>query len=134
VSDLNERARQRLREEKDRLKLGERDIAAFTGWSRAKVNQKLAGTTDITLNDLQALCEAMRLPPSEAVRDRGLEFCAEMTPTELRILELLRHLPKPAFDAVLTLLTAPRALGTATLVEPRGLTKKRAILGKPRPR
>jgi len=37
------------------------------------------------------------------VRDRGVEFCAEMTPEELRLLEDIRQLPKEAagfFDFV----------------------------------
>jgi len=101
---LNDRARERLKDEKAAQKVSERDLAGWLGWSQPKVAQKLGGRTEITLNELDALCQALAVAPTEVVRDRGLEFCAEMTPTELRILERLRTLDAPTRDAVLLLL------------------------------
>lgn len=129
---LNERARQRIREEAAKRKLSHRNIAGFLNWGFNKVTQKLTGRTPMTLNEFAALCFAVGMQPSEAVRDRGLEFCAEMTPTELRFLEHLRKLPQPAYEGLLHFLqVTPSA---ASGVESRGLTKKRSSLGIPRAR
>ena len=131
---LNERVRQQLREAKARRGLSERDISGFLNWSQSKVAYKFSGRTPITLDELEALCFALGTTPTEVVRDRGLEFCAEMTPTELRILELIRRLPKPAFDGLLTFLNVPRRPSADSSVESRGATPKRSSIGKPRPR
>jgi transcriptional regulator with XRE-family HTH domain len=101
---LNERVRDRLKERKAEKKVSERDLARWMNWSQPKVAQKLGGRTEITLNELESLCFALDLAPTEAVRDRGLEFCAEMTPTELRILEQLRALDPPTRAAIFHLL------------------------------
>lgn len=103
---LNERIRQRLNEEKAKRKLSTRDIAGLIGWSQARVAQKLTGRTPITMDELEGLCFALSLSPTEAIRDRGMEFSAEMTPTELRALEYLRSLPAPDRDAFFLLLRA----------------------------
>lgn len=101
---LNERVRQRLREEKDKAKLSERDVADLIQWTQSKVAQKLGGRTPITLDELEALCFALSLNIAEAVRDRGYEFYAELAPYELRMLERVRRMPKPHREAVLTLI------------------------------
>lgn len=101
---LSDAVRLRLREEMLRLKLSQRDVAGLLDWSQSKVAHQLTGRVDMSLDDLAAFCFALRISPTEAVRDHGLEFCAEMTPTELRILERTRQLPKPVLDAVMTLL------------------------------
>lgn len=127
---LNERVRQRLREEKSHRKLSERDIAGFVEWSQSKVAYKFSGRTPITLDELESLCFALGIQPTEAVRDRGLEFVADLTPTELRLLELIRHLPKPAYDGLLHFMQVNPKIGS----ERRGATAKRDRFGKPRPR
>lgn len=104
--DLNTRVRNRLRDEKAKLKLSETDIAGQLQWSQPRVAQKLTGRTPITLNELESLCFAMGISPSECVRDRGLEFMAEMTPTELRALEQLRRMSTNDRDAFFHLLGA----------------------------
>lgn len=126
---LNDRVRQRIREEAAKRKLSHRTLAGFLGWGDPKVTQKLTGRTPMTLNELDALCFAVGIAPTEAVRDRGLEFVAEMTPTELRLLELIRKLPKPAYDGLLHFLQVDQR---ETQVEGRGLTPKRSLYGKPR--
>lgn len=122
---LNDRARLRLREQKAVRDVTERDIAGFVKWSQSKVAQKLLGVTPITLNELESLCFALNVRPTEVVREQGLEFCAEMTPTELRLLETIRALPRPAYDGLLKFLQIHE-------VERRGITKKRDSIGKPR--
>jgi transcriptional regulator with XRE-family HTH domain len=125
---LNDRVRERLREIKAEKDVSHRDLAGFTGWSQAKVGQKLLGETEITLDELETLCFALGIQPTEAVRDRGLEFCAEMTPTELRLLELIRRLPRAAYDGLLHFMQVNPKAGA----EPRGATKKRDGYGPTR--
>ena len=108
---LNDRVRERLKDEKALKKFSERDMAAWLQWSQPKVAQKLGGRTDITLNELEALCSVLGIPPSEAVRDRGLEFCAELTPTELRHLETLRNMAPADREAFLHLAGTKKAVG-----------------------
>lgn len=129
---LNERARQRIREEAAKRKLSHRNMAGFLNWGFNKVTQKMTGRTPMTLNEFAALCFAVGIQPSEAVRDRGLEFCAEMTPTELRFLEHLRKLPKPAYEGLLHFLQVTPS--SSSSIETRGATRKRTSLGVPRSR
>ena len=113
VPTLNDRVREKLRTEKDRLEMTENDIAGIVGWSQSKVAQKLRGRTPITLDELEAFCFAFGMQPTEAVRDPGLEFVTEMTPTELRIYERIRKLNPDQKTAIMTILnvqpvTVPR--------------------------
>lgn len=124
---MNARVVERFREEIAKRKLSYDDVAGFLQWSHSKVAKKFTQRTMIDLDEFEALCFALGLAPTEAVRDRGLEFVAEMTPTELRLLELIRKLPKSAYDGLLHFLqVAP--------VETRGVTPKRVAYGKPRTR
>lgn len=128
VMSLNERTRQRLRDAKGTEKLSVRDIAGIVKWPPSRVAQKFSGRTPITLDELETLCFALGIQPTEAVRDRGLEFVAEMTPTELRLLELIRRLPKPAYDGLLHFMQVNPKLDA----EPRGATPKRDGYGPTR--
>lgn len=100
----SEDIRLRLRDEMSHHKLSQRDVANLLGWSQSKVAHILTGHVELNVDDLAEMCSALRLSMTEAVRDRGLEFCADLTPTELRILERLRHLPTTVLDAVMILL------------------------------
>lgn len=106
---LNDRVREVLRAEKDRQGLTEKDIADFVSWGQSKVAQKLRGRTPITLNELESMCFALSIQPTEAVRDHGLEFVTEMTPTELRLFERIRKLSAEQRTAILTLLHVQEA-------------------------
>lgn len=116
---LNERVRLRLKAEKSRRHLSERDIGQLLNWSQSKVAQKFNGRTPITLEELEGLAFVLSIAPTELVRDQGLEFCAEMTPTELRILERIRQLPPDALQGLLGLLH----VYPNTRIETRGATK-----------
>lgn len=85
-------------------KLSLRDVGGMLDWSHSRVDKILRGIVRLTLPDLSALCFAVDLPVTEALRDRGMEFYAEMTPTELRVLERLRALPKAEYEAMLVIL------------------------------
>lgn len=122
MATLNDRVRERLRDEKDRLKLTREDLGTFCKWTPTKVSQKLNGVSPITVDEMEAFCFAMNLQPTEVVRDRGLEFVAEMTPTELRLLEIIRALPRQAFDGLLHFLQVQQGAEKRQSVKKR-LTK-----------
>jgi len=86
---LNDQVRERLREEIARKNYSQRDLAELLQWSQSKVAKLLSGRVEMTLNDLEMICTQLTLRPTEAVRDKGLEFCREMTPTEFRLFEEL---------------------------------------------
>lgn len=110
-----ERARARLLAEFERSELTQKDLATFAGWKQPKISKVMNGHTELTVNDLAALCSALGMSLVEAVRDHGLEFCAEMTSTQLRLHERIKQLPQHEIDAVITLLDMKRQ----TKPEPR---------------
>lgn len=102
--DLSEQVRERIRDEMTRTKMSQRDLAGIVGWTQSRVAHILTGHVEMKVDDLSAMAFGLGLSATELVRDRGMEFCAEMTPTELRMLERVRQLPKPVLDAVMTIL------------------------------
>jgi hypothetical protein len=81
----------------------------------------------MTVEDLGALCFALDLHPSEAVRDQGLEFLAEMTPTELRVLMAIREATPMMRDGILQVFGV-----RSTTAQPERYAKKpKPLLGKP---
>lgn len=114
-----DRARRRIREEMDREHLNQTDIAGILKWGQSQVSKLLNGHTRLDVNDLDALCFAVGIRITEAVRDHGLEFCAELTPTELRILERIRQLTEPVREGLMGLLD----VSPHTRLETRGVTK-----------
>lgn len=126
MATLNDRARQRLKEEKTRRNLSERELAHLLRWSQSRIAQKFGGRTPITLDELEALCFALSIAPTEVVRDRGLEFCVEMTPTELRLLETIRSFTPDQRQALMTLLH----VNLQSRLEARGATKPKPPIKK----
>jgi transcriptional regulator with XRE-family HTH domain len=130
MADLNDRTRRRIRDAMAAHKLSQQEVADMLKWTQSRVAQKLTGRTPITLDELEALAFAVGIQPTEAVRDRGLEFCAEMTPTELRTLEILRELPpqiREHFQGMLSFHSKSR-------IESRGITKSKVNIPKGRGR
>jgi len=121
IETLPDRARRRVREELDRRGVTQPDIAGQLQWSQSKVAQKLTGRTPWTLHELEALCFVAGLSPLEAIRDQGLEFCTEMTPTEFRLFERLRQLTPVQLDAIMTVLDV---VGNTRLQERRAAAPK----------
>lgn len=114
TDSASRRACERIRAEMQRLALNQADLAGLIGWTQSKVSKVLNGETDLSVDDLEALCFGVGLRISEAVRDHGLEFCAEMTPQEFRVLEELRR-RHGTLDGLMQILRisapdAPRAL------------------------
>jgi len=130
MANLSQRVRLRLRDELRVRKMSQQDLADLIGWTQSKVAQKINGRTDITLDDLEALCFGLSLMPSEAVRDHGLEFCAELTPLELRVLERWRRFTPAEQDAFRLVMEIPRASGTPDRYAK--LPKKAAPVGRSR--
>lgn len=104
MESLSARARTRIREEMQRLKLSQRDLAGILKWPQSKVAHLLTGRVGMLVDDLDGFSFALNLSATEIVRDRGMEFCAEMTPSELRIHERLRALPPERLAALMSLL------------------------------
>lgn len=96
---LSEQIRLRLREEMSRQDMSQRDIAGVLGWSQSRVAHILTGRVEMSVDDLAEFAFGLGLAVTETVRDHGLEFCAEMTPSELRFLERIRQLPQTDRDA-----------------------------------
>lgn len=100
---LADQVRHRLREELERTTT-ERELAELLTKSQSWISHRLTGRVTITLDDLEAFCFGLNVSPVEVVRDRGLDFVAEMTPSESRLFTELRRAPEPVRAAILTLL------------------------------
>lgn len=74
------------------------------GWTQSRISKLLNGHAQLGLEELEALCFAVGLSVVEAVRDQGMEFLAEMTPTELRTLQRIKLLDEETRDAFLRIL------------------------------
>lgn len=104
AESVTQRVLARLREEMRTKKISQTDLETFSGLSQSSLSKLFHGKREMGLEDAAALAQGVGLAVTELVRDHGLEFCAEMTPTELRLLERLRQLDQPTRDAVLQLL------------------------------
>lgn len=100
---LAERATMRIREEMTERKISQRELAGLLKCSQGRVAKLLNGGVNLRLNDVGTLTEAVGITVVEALRDRGLEFYAELTPCEVRILERLRRRPAALQGALLML-------------------------------
>lgn len=98
-----ERAVLRIREEMTERKISQRALADRLKCSQGRVAKMLNGGVNLRLDDVGVLAEAVGITIVEAIRDRGLEFYAELTPSEVRILERLRRRPNALQGALLML-------------------------------
>lgn len=90
---LAERAVMRIREEMTERHVTQRDLAKDLKCSQGRVAKLLNAGVHLRINDVAILADAVGITVVEAIRDRGLEFYAELTPSEVRILEYLRRSP-----------------------------------------
>lgn len=86
------------------MEMSQRDVAGILTWSQSRVAHLLTGHVEMTIDDLAEFAQAVGISPTEAVRDRGMEFCAEMSPTEMRFLERMRQLTQTQRDGLMQLL------------------------------
>lgn len=91
---LAQRAVARIREEMSERKISQRDLAKELKCSQGRVAKLLNGGVHLRINDVGRMAEAVGLEPAEVVRDRGLTFYANMTPTEVAIVDRLRRRPQ----------------------------------------
>lgn len=95
----SDRVRARLKEELRARDISQRELADALSrhtddyWTQSKVGKVLNGNVELKVDDADAIAKVAGIFLTEAVRDRGLEFYAEMTPTELRVLERMRQRP-----------------------------------------
>lgn len=101
MSVRSDQARLRLRDEMERQRLSTRDVAGILSWSQSRVQKIVAGRVELCVDDLEALCFAMNLSLPEVLRDHGMEWIAEVSPTELRFIERLRQLDQNTRDTFL---------------------------------
>ena len=99
MTRLSEQVRLRLREEMARKDMSQRDVAGILGWSQSRVAHILNGRVEMSIDDLAEFAFGLNLSVVETVRDPGMEFCADMTPTELRMFERMRQLHPTVLDA-----------------------------------
>lgn len=125
MSTLSEQVLTRLREEITRQDMSQRDLAGLLGWSQSRVAHILNKRVELTVNDMEDFCSVLRIRPTEAVRDRGLEWCADLTPTEHKALLNLQQASEKLRSHILGILEVKVA-------EARRATPRKPILGKPR--
>lgn len=83
-------------------------------WRLSRLNKLLNGHIPFGLDDLQEIADAAGLSMVELVRQSGREFVGDLTPTELRILQLLRENPSLA-DLISAVMPERRAAYRAQL-------------------
>jgi transcriptional regulator with XRE-family HTH domain len=108
AADLSIRVRQRLRLRMAEKRYTQRDVAGLTGWSQSRIAKVLSGRTAVDIDELGAFCAALGMSPVETVRDPGLEFVADLTPYELRVLERFRAIDPKLQEAVATILNVKK--------------------------
>lgn len=107
---LSDRIRRRLSEEMTARHISQRGLAdrltllTRWKWNQPKVGKILNGSIELKADDLEVMAQAIGISLVEVVRDQGKEFFAELTPTEVRILNRLRQRGPEYINAVLTLL------------------------------
>lgn len=107
-----DRIRHRLKDEMQARGLSQRDVALLiteqTGerWNQADVQKIVSGYIELKMNDLAAIADAIGITLCEAVRDPGREYVADLTPSEVRLLQRLQRRPE-MLDAIMTLLNMP---------------------------
>ncbi len=126
---LAERAVRRIREAMTDRGVSQRDLAQILKCSQGRVAKILNGGVKLRVNDVADLADAVGLSVVEAIRDQGLEFYAEMTPTEVRILEQLRLRPH-VLHGLLTILRVEAPVPSAP--GPAHPVPQRRKVGRPR--
>lgn len=125
VKDLAQRIVARLKDEFSRRQLSQRAVAKRLGqitgvtWTQPGVQKVLAGQVRLTVNDFAALAEIAGLSLVELVREPGRELLADLTPSELRLLEAVRF--RPEYLSHMLALIGP-------IETPRSKRQQRAII------
>ena len=96
----SERARQRMREHLRRRNISQRILAErlerLTGdtWSQSRVHKVLVGRVELRVDDVAYIASVADTSLVDIMREPGREFVADLTPTELRVIEAIRARPE----------------------------------------
>jgi transcriptional regulator with XRE-family HTH domain len=110
---MTDRIRMRLRAEMKKRHLSQRGILEKLNkyrqptdepWSQSRLSKMLKGRTVLRVADVDAVAGILGISWVELIRDHGHEFMAEMQPSELLLLELVRARGPEALRSLLTLL------------------------------
>lgn len=102
MGDVRTRVRQRIRRLLDDRGLKQKAFAARIGHSEQWASNLLRGDFTLTMDDLDKVADALKVPPSEIVRLHDDPW--ELTPTEMRAIRALRMLPVAIRDHAVTTL------------------------------
>ena len=89
----------------DTTKLTQRQLAETMHRSQAWLDKVLQGKNDVRLEDLDVVARALRTTAPELVRAEEERYQMELSPTEVRVIERLRH-RQDLFDLIARLLDA----------------------------
>jgi transcriptional regulator with XRE-family HTH domain len=89
-----ERVRDALTRWLDTTKLTQRQLAKGLDRSQPWLDKVLQGKNDVRLADLDVVANTLRTTASELVRAEDDRYQMELSPTELRVIERLRHRPE----------------------------------------
>lgn len=81
----------RIREEMHERKVTQRDLAEAFDCSQGRIAKILNGGVNLRVSDVELLAKVVKLDLVEVMRDRGAEFVADLTPTELKMLTAYRR-------------------------------------------
>lgn len=111
---LSTRVRMRLRDELYARKIMQRDACdrleriTGDGWSQSRLSKTLNGEVGLLLDVADALADIAGVTLVDVVREPGRELVADLTPSELQLIEAARARPA-LLPAILQLLgPAPR--------------------------
>lgn len=124
-----ERVRLRMRDWMETTGLDQRTFADALGKSQVWLQKVLKGENHVRLRDLDQVAEAMRTSAAELVRDETARYTLECSPSEVRMIERLRHHPD-IYQAVTTIVNArfpskPSTNDTAGTARRAGTSDKR---------
>lgn len=124
---LSERARMRLRDELYARRIMQRDACAHleraTGetWSQSRLSKTLNGEVGLLVDIAAALADMAGITLVDIVREPGRELVADLTPSEMQLLQAVRSRPQ-LLPALLQLL-GPTARGERHPASIRAATK-----------
>jgi len=98
--DVSQRVRARVRDELLHRKISQRVAAErleqYTSetWTQSKVQKILTGQVQLMVEELAAFARVLDLSLADLMREPGREFVADLTPSELKLIEAVRDKPR----------------------------------------
>jgi hypothetical protein len=110
---VSQRVRARVRDELAHRRISQRlaaeRLSQNTGelWSHSKVQKILTGEVELKVDDLAAFARVLNLSLADLMREPGREFVADLTPSELKVLEAIRDMSPRRLAAFLEIIGDP---------------------------